>query len=266
MKKLLILILAVLLAATFAGCTDSNNSGATEDEAAATTSQVDEPIKVYEIKTKYCILKYPEKFKDKVKVDIDTKNVYTVKFSLGGVKLFDLCFNGGTGDLLGTIKGEDGNTEIRATVYDLDKKAGNYSELREAQGSLNVIIDNLKKDYKLETEQTQVNTDDVFEIETSLTTLYYPSVWKNSVKIDKDDKSVRFSYGKTKLFDLEFGGESKGYLAGTYKDTNVYVVSYDIKKDSFSEAEYNKIMGMQSGLNTILEYLQKDDNFKISRS
>ncbi len=268
MKRILCCLLTVcLIAAVFAACSDKKDDTAAKDEAVSgetSETATEKPIEVYEIETKYCTLKYPKEWKDKVNVMIDDSDVYTVRFACGKVKLFDLTFNGGDGYTLGTVIGKDENIVVRLMSYDIDKKAKNYEELNAMSGSVNVIIEHLNADYTFEkTDESEDDSNSVFEIKTSLTTLYYPQKWEDSVTIISEDNAVYFSCGNTKLFDLLFDSD-KGDFLGSYDGTDISVVSYDIKKGKLSDEEYTNLLGMQDGLNVILGYLDKDKLFTRS--
>ena len=274
MKRLLFRLICVcvallMFAAMIAGCSNdsekssSSASSATSDEASASVEPTEKPVPVYDIKTDYCTLKYPEIYKDKVKTEISKDKPYTVKFLCGKDKLFDISFNGGAGVLVGSISNNGKKTEVYLNMHPISPKAENYKELKEMSGASNVIIDYLEQDYSLESGAIGVDTSDVFEIETSVAKLYYPTQWKDSVKIDVEDGAVRFTSGNVKLFDLIFG-ESDESLLGTYDGTEIHVVSYDIDNKDITEGEHTRLLAMQDGVNVILENLQKDAKFKLA--
>ena len=104
-----------------------------------------EPTGTFDIKTPIVTLKYPLKWKDKVKVDVSDE---AVKFSYKDVKLFDIYFKEAeNGSLLGTY----GKTPLYAVSYTPDEKKLDEEQLEEysaMQYAINVILNNLKKDKK----------------------------------------------------------------------------------------------------------------------
>ena len=97
---------------------------------------------VYEIKTDVVSLYYPQKWKDKVTVDV-TDN--SVKFSSDDVRLFDFVFGEtADGQRIGTYYG----TPISMVLYTIDKdeySAERYSELSAMQSDSNFVLDGLEQ-------------------------------------------------------------------------------------------------------------------------
>lgn len=251
MRKLIYMLLScIIIMVVLVGCSKKEES----DNSEATFS----------IETRYCNLKYPEKWKDSVQIDIEEKDVYSVKFSSDDTPLFTLSFDGGDGNVLGTLKTEEKNVVIRITTYDIDKENKNYENYSVMQNDVNIIIDNLISDYDfVEDEIVENENDSVFEIKTELTTLYYPEKWKDSITVKKNKKSVEFSCNGTKLFDLLFNG-TKGYLLGTYNETEIRIVSYDIDEEQFTDSEFVELRAMQEDVNVIIDNLIEDDNFILN--
>ena len=236
----------------------------TPDEAATETVQEPTFVKLVEAKDTYSFdlgfvtLRYPNNFKDVVTVDgvekHDRKDNFTLKFSCGDTQLFDLYFNSGEGNILGTLVSDEGNTVITVKTYVVDS---NDIEMLERQESLNVIIEALISDYGfvIGEEIEDEDSGEVFEIETDLVTLSYPKKWQDKVDITVEDKAVRFARGEDKLFDLCFE-ECDGYLLGAYDGTPIYMVEYTTKDD--------EMVAMQSDVNVIIDYLIKDEKFDIN--
>ena len=283
MKKILILTLCALLAVSmFCGCAggkDGSDTGEASDVQSTDGAPVSDPVstdegtgdvtddtgepeeEVFVIKTAYADLKFPAKWQDKVTYEVGDDSV---SFSSGDVRIFDILFNGGDGYVLGTIIGEKENVVVKVADYLFDSDAENYDELCAMQEDINVIIDHLVKDYDFEVGVEAIKEDDsVFEIETPVATLYYPNKWKESVTIEKDGDSLRFSCGEIKLFDVLFNSDD-GFRLGTYNDTTINVVDYEIDEDSFSAEDFERLCAMQEDINVILQYLMKDSNFTLS--
>lgn len=101
-----------------------------------------EDTSTFDIQTPVVTMKYPNKWKEKVTVDVSDD---AVKFSCNGTKLFDLCFVDCDGYLLGTYK----DTPIYIVDYSISKSnysEEQYSELCTMQDDVNVILQALMKD------------------------------------------------------------------------------------------------------------------------
>ena len=255
-----------MTAVLIAGCSgksDSSSSKATADEASESVAFTEKPIELYEIKTDYCTLKYPEEYKDKVKTVIKSEKPYTVKFLSGDTELFDISFEGGAGVLMGNITNNGKKTDVYLNTYTISPDAKNYNELAEMSAAVDVLINQLEEDYSLESGALGVDTADVYVIDTPVVKLYYPTQWKDSVTVDIEDKTVRFTSSNVKLFDLIFG-QSDEPLLGTYDGTEIHVHSYDIDSKGITEGERTRLLAMQDGVNVILDNLQKDAKFELA--
>lgn len=93
-----------------------------------------EDTSTFEIETSVAVLKYPNKWKDKVQIEVSEK---TVKFSDNGTPLFDLIFADCDGSLLGTYK----DTPIYIMDYPVESK-----EQMAMQADVNVILHYLMND------------------------------------------------------------------------------------------------------------------------
>lgn len=266
MKKALFSIMAaslsVLLLAGCSGKNSENNSDTLKGETQAVENG-ENPVMVY--KTKYCDLKYPSKWADKVSVTIDDSDVYTVKFSMGDdTPVFDLTFNASSGNLIGTLIGEDENVVIRIKDYDMSEDDERYNDFCGAAEDVNVIIENLIADYSFAAGEEVIKEDNsVFEVRTSLVTMYYPTKWQDKVDIDITDDSVKFKSSEDKLFDLNFDSD-EGYLLGKYDGVTISIVSYDINSEGMSEDRYYQLCAMQEDVNVILQHLMDDEKFEIA--
>ena len=102
---------------------------------------------MFDIKTDLVTLKYPNKWKDKVKVEV-TDDI--VKFTCGKEKLFDLVFKECDGYLLGTYD----NTPIYIISYEFDETKYSEDEKMDLYGmaeDVNVILQHLAEDPKFQT-------------------------------------------------------------------------------------------------------------------
>ena len=250
LKRIFILTLIFMLIIPLAACGGGQqDGGATQDEGSSSQSVQIGVNKgdTYVIEAGGLQLKYPAKWKDKVKVELSGNKA---AFTRGDDKIFDILFNSDEGNVLGTVKG-DKNTVISVVDYKIKE---DDAELSEMIADLNVIINNLAADYDFALGERIVDEDNsTFEIETPVVTLKYPAKWKDKVTYDITDKGVMFSSGGKKVFDLMFV-EGDGYLLGTYNDTPIYVVDYPVTEKD--------MIDMQADINVILKNLREDSNFK----
>lgn len=256
MKKTIIILSAFLLL-SLCGCADKT-AQKTKSTDSEKISFMDNGDSVFEIKTDYVSLYYPEKWKDSVDIK-NTDGIVSFYALPSNTKLFDVLFDKNEGDQIGTILVDGKSVKVCVKTFSIDKDLENYDDLSSMQEDVNVILNKLVTENNLNTEFTvnEVIPDasDVFEIETPLTKLYFPTLWKNEVDISVKDNAVYFSKDQTKIFDLIFGG-TDGDLLGTYNGTQIRVVLYEV--------EGNDLNGIQEGVNTIIEYLEKDSAFKAN--
>ncbi len=217
----------------------------------------------FTIETKYADLRYPSKWEDKVKTDILEDGVYTVRFSSNGKSIFDISFNKGD-TLLGTLFTDDGNVGVYVRFYELDKKDKSYEDFAAMQDDVNIITENLAKDYDFSIGTPLLEDDGkTFAIETKIVTMYYPQRWKDSVTVKADDKAVAFSCDGTPLFTIYFGSE-KGTLLGTYDGTELRLETFDFDKKKLNAAQIGIYEAMQEDVNVILQNLYEDKKFEVS--
>lgn len=262
----LVVIAAVILIASL-NAKPSDDGAQDGDTAASQEATAEAPtfVKLVEAEDTYPLdlgfvkLRYPKENKDKVKIDGVKKHkstdAFTVSFTADKKQLFDLSFNKNEkkGDVLGTLVLDEGNVVVYIKTYALDPNDVEHIALQE---SLNVIIEALISDYGFVTgEIVEQEDNSVFEIKTDLVTLYYPNKWKDKVTVKVDGKTVSFMADKRKIFDLCFE-KCDGYLLGTYDGTPIYMVEY--------KAENDDEIAMQQDVNVIIEYLSKDEKFKIN--
>lgn len=140
MKHLSFVMVLILSAVVLFGCASEKEPPASEPSATpSATVQTTSPepdVPVFDIKTRVCVMKYPLKWKDSVKVEITDDAVF---FSSGDVKLFDLLFGSDEGYLLGTYNG----TSISIVSYDINGDGlseTDYHTYCAMQEDVNVII------------------------------------------------------------------------------------------------------------------------------
>ncbi len=244
---------------------EANTPPAETETAQSSNLETDDMTgETYSIETPYAILAYPVRWQDQVQTTVEGTDVYCLKFTAGETPLFDLNFGGTEGALLGTLKIESGNVVLRVVSYDIDENAENYMDLCIMQEDINVIIQHLAAEYDFTVGEEIIEEDtSTFEIETSLTTLYYPQKWQDSVAVEVTDNKASFATTDgIHLFDLEFG-QSEGVLLGTYGETELHIVSYDIEQGDRSDEDYNKLCAMQEDVNVILQHLLEDEAFTV---
>lgn len=252
MKKWYVVVAAALIAVLLAAC-GSQSDGKPENAATVDSAGVKYNI----IETPYANLRVTEDFDENVAHKETGKEPYVLTFSSkkDDTELFSIVFNGKGNTLFGTIVGEDANTVIHTNLVKLDENSENYETNRAYQDKLKDILSCLTADYEIILgEEVDHETTSDFDIETPVVTLKYPNKWKNKVKVEVTDDSVKFSNNGTPVFDLVFK-ETKGYLLGTYKETPIYMVEHPVKT--------NEQAAMQQDVNVILKHLMKDPNFKM---
>ena len=268
MKKIIAMLLCVITAfSVLAGCSDKGEDTGdirtTEDVPIIASDDTEQTVDTFVIQTQYAELHYPAQWKNDVNVEV-TNDI--VQFSCGDIRLFDLTFSGNSGYVLGTLATDKGNVVLSITNYDINNEAKYYDKYCAMQEDVNVIIEHLMADYDFTIGEPPVEEDtSVFEIETDLTTLYYPKKWQDAVTVETNQDVAKFSCGETPLFDLIFTGE-EGYLLGTYNGTEIRIIAYDLEEANLSDTEYSKLCAMQDDVNVLLQYLMADSDFLINPS
>ena len=165
MKKI-ISVLILVLAVMFLCSACAGNSGIATPDSVSTEGSTEKSavngkdsllsVQTYEINTQYCTLKYPAMWEDVVKVtENKDKTVYTFTATVDKktVKLFDLAFDSKDGIKLGILNnnGEHKLSMIAETINEKDYTAEQYRLFMGMQEDVNIIIANLKADYKFTT-------------------------------------------------------------------------------------------------------------------
>lgn len=163
MSKKIILILVLLLILILCSCSSDQGSKKTE-KTELTTSEaqkyteylsVEENLNVYTIKTPYCSLSYPTRWKKYIKVNkIKNKNKYVVTFvgkiEQEEVKLFDVVFGNKGKNNLGYYKDSNKKIFVSVKTYDLKDCKIKNNNVKQTfitmQEDINTIIENLYKD------------------------------------------------------------------------------------------------------------------------
>lgn len=230
--------------------------------AACGGNKKDDSKDLITIETEYVDLRYPSKWEDKIKTDILDNSVYTVRFNSDGKNIFDITFNKGD-TMLGTLKTDDGDVSVYVRYYELDKNDKNYQDYAAMQDDVNIITENLAKDYDFSIGAPLLEDDgETFAIETKVATLYYPQRWKDTVTVETDDKGVAFSCDGTPLFTISFGSD-EGDLLGTYDGTELRLETFDFDKKKLSAKQISIYEAMQEDVNVILQNLYSDKKFKL---
>lgn len=253
MKRFFPVVFGLILLVFLVGCgTQKGTTPATSQPAGRSTeqqasSEIEESTFV--IEAAGLKLQYPSRWQELVSVDVDAS---TAAFRFGDEKLFTLFFNcPDQGNVLGTVCGDE---NIVITIADY---AVNDDQAVSMQEDVNVILRHLMEDYDFAAGEAIVKeSSDVFAIETPVTTLYYPVKWQDKVTVEVTDAKVSFTYGNERLFDLVFAETENGFLLGTYENTPIYVVDYEVTSDEAA--------AMQEDVNVILQHLIEDDRFMLN--
>lgn len=225
--------------------TDAQEQGGERDE------------KITTISTPYADICVPEYFNGNVTHKVKSENPYTLTFKANdGTELFTLIFNG-TGDvLMGTLVSKSENTVIYMNVPTINKENEKYETYCGYQSAVNTIANHLEKDYDFRINEAVVEENTATaDIEGAPIPMKYPEKWKNAVQTEVEKDRIKFSNNGVPLFDLVFT-RCDGYLLGTYKDTPIYIIDYDVSTD--------EQLAMQEDVNVILQGLMDDPNFKIN--
>ena len=222
-------------------------------EEKAATDQIiipDSDLETFEISYADLILKYPKRWQDHV-IAQEQKDG-SLLFSVDGATIFTL-YADELHDILGTVIG-DKNTVLSATLEKINPAETDKVAMQE---DINIILLHLSEDYDF-VPGTAIPSEnyDMIPIKTSVAELYYPAKWKDQVKIEVNDDKVSFTADGTPLFDVVFR-ECEGNLLGTYGDTPIYIVEYEVTEESHSL--------MQMGISDILEHLMEDEKFVVNR-
>ena len=261
MKKIILMLLCLVMVLSFCACRagedpvqDPSSSG---EESSLPESSVEEE-KTTTLNTPYIDLQIPASYEGKVDAEVTDETV--VFKTKDGTELYTLYFGEATENLIGTILLEDKNIVIYVSFAELDVEDTNAKY----RDGINTIIKNLMKNENFViNEAVEYEDPTMFDIKTDLVTLKYPNKWKDKVKIEVTDDTVKFTCGKEKLFDLVFK-ECDGYLLGTYDNTPIYIISYEFDETKYSEDEKMDLYSMSGSVNAILQELMKDSKFVIN--
>lgn len=273
MKKIALILASIILlssAAMLSGCGDKKKTDSSGSGSTATSDQAVKPDtdKVFVIKTKYGDLKYPKRWEKQVKTKIKEGDVYTVSFTYGDkTGLFDLNFGGGDGYLLGTLKHEGKDVQVFADDKELDNKAKNYDDLCIMQEDMNTIMQYLAIDYDFKAGGSAntatvapTESNEVYEIKTSIGTLKYPKKWQKKVTTKESGDTVAFYSDDVKIFELQLGGKD-GFSAGKLNGKDLRIVTYEFDEKKLGQQRFDELCAMQDDLNVILDNLKKTGDY-----
>lgn len=252
MKRLLTVLLCAVLIITLSAC--SQNDAATPDQA----------VKTADVQTPYVTLKIPEIYKQDLSIEVVSEDPYSVLFSVKatGDEILTVTFSEERGNLLGTLVLDEENVSVYADIPEIATADETYEKYSEYQDMvLNTIISHLITEYDFAVNELVDRTDEsTYEIETSYMTLVYPSKWKEKISVSNKEDTIRFSSQDVPLFDITFG-ESDGHIIGEYKDTPVYVTTYEIKEDGLDDSRISELYAMQDDLNITIQNMKNDPSF-----
>ena len=258
MKKVYFIVITALCMLMLAAC-------AKEDPMDKIAQAVEEGETAV-VSTPYADLKVPEVFQGVVANEVTSTEPYTVTFKVSAddTELFSAIF-GGKGDiLLGTLLGEENNTVVYTNIPELDSENEHYTEYRIYQDGINTILNNLEENYNFAVNLIVEPEDkETFAVEAGGITFYYPAKWQGAVQTEVTDNGVSVSSNGSKLFDLSFTGSENGIFFGTYRQTPIYITSYEIDEAQYTEDEYSALRMMQEDIDTIIDNLMADPNFVL---
>ena len=154
-NKILLITLIVILVFLnlLVGCSNNDNNTNGEDAPFYSTDE-----DVFVIKTPYCDLQYPTKWKDKIVITNGERGeCYVVSFFTSvdenTISLFDIIFGGDEGSLLGTLEIDNKSINIYIIEHALDLEQYTEEQQIEIGGmnnDVNVIISKLLEQYNFE--------------------------------------------------------------------------------------------------------------------
>lgn len=216
------------------------------------------------IKTPYCDLHYPEKWKKQLKTQVQ-EDPYMVTFSYRVKKdqqtpLFAVAFDAQCDLPLGSVTDEQGNTvTVGVIYYDVSQQ----EELSAMQADLQYLID------RLPLTGMEESTQQDFVVQTPYADLVYPGKWKPYVKteiLEKDGYTVSFmacfeSGSPLALFDITFAGTAGDAVGAIETDAGetvrVSIQSYELGVDALQDPEAEwRYIDMREDLNYILQHLE----------
>ena len=133
MKKMLLVLMAVLCIIILAACENDAQSSENDDAR--------EPHEV-SIETPYCDLVVTKEFNKKVENVVSEDNPYTVSFRMKSddTKLFSIVFGNETENLLGTLVLDDENVIIYATLNEFESTDAHYETYCKYQEEIILIL------------------------------------------------------------------------------------------------------------------------------
>ena len=151
MKKAVVILLCAAMLACLAACggtkqespEGSGMPGGEVENSAVLENNISDTTDMILVETPIGRLCYPAKWADDVRFDVSEQQVTAF---CGDVKLFALYFGGETGDLFGTLKLNDTETELRYEMFDLDASREDIDILSAMQDDINVIFQYLIQD------------------------------------------------------------------------------------------------------------------------
>ena len=149
MKKLISIVLCMFVVFFLNACGQGNNESIESSETSVKSiiqNNITDSDRMMNVETSIGVLKYPEKWKDKISFDAEDDKV---NFNCGNIKLFTLYFGGEKGEVFGTLHLDNGEIPLRYEMYTIDTKSKNYNELSAMQEDVNVIFQYLISEGKL---------------------------------------------------------------------------------------------------------------------
>lgn len=275
-RTILIIVLAVLTCLLLAEVAFVFFLGSGEEPKTQAQIEVD-AAEGLKIKTKYCTLYYPAKWKDHLQVE-DQGAVVKFLANVEGHEtqpLFDIVFGGESGVLYDVVRADNGaEMEVLVVTYPFTPNADWSTETAEQISSMQEDINYLLSRLPLAVpEETTEPTQDVpeyedMEIVTPYGTLYYPGNWREYLRVETPEGDVytaRFyatvdDQQEQPLFDLVIGPDIPGeYCVMTEEDGTaiaLHVQYYPFQPDSsWTQKQSDMILAMQEAVNSMVEHL-----------
>lgn len=259
---------ALLAALLLAGCAANDPAETTvpsgpvaippRESSPAQVTRPTEPEGYLEIDTPYCVLYFPERWEDVLSVNAYADSGYHVEFSgrtEGGEprRLFDVTFDTGEGDLLGTVETGDGTSRVYIRFYEPDSEGLSqtaYDSLLAMQESANELI------ARLPLADPEPEQPEFLTIETEWGDLRYSAKWEDTLAVKQGGDTVSFlavtREGEIELFHVVFSDDPDGAL-GSLEGKWVHVLMEELPQLAGETADL--VYGMQDGVNDLIDGL-----------
>lgn len=231
------------------------------------------------VKTPYCEVVYPGKWKDRVETRIQDGDNYVVTFCMRDTDrkehpVFSLSFVDGSGTYVGSVLTEEQETvDVFLETFDVAETADWEQSEKEIfyamRDDINVTLEHLplvmaevpveEETGAVEVESTEPVHYEDYVVETPYANLYYPGQWAQNLNVVQMPSAVVF-YGiidehpAAELFSFSFlngAAGNLGTLEGTYVGVSFAVADFG-PDQTWSDEQIGTFYAMQEAVNYVL--------------